>query len=186
MALSSLDGNAALIVIDLQKGTRNLPTIDPMDEVIENTAKLIQSFGSRGQPVIMVTVVGKPSGRTDMDAWATTEMPDDWAELLPELDHHPSDHLVTKRARSAFQGTDLHAYLRERGATQTFLTGVVTSGGVESTARSAYDLGYNVVLVTDAMSDTSDASHTHCIEVVFPRLGETATTEDILTALASA
>jgi nicotinamidase-related amidase len=185
MTLSSLDDGAALVVIDLQKGTRNLPTIDPMDMVVENAAKLMQAFRSRGWPVVVVTVTGKPSGRTDMDAWASTDVPDDWAEFLPELDHHPSDHLVTKQARSAFQGTDLHVYLQEHGVTQIFLTGVVTGGGVESTARSAYDQGYNVVLVTDAMSDPHEASHIHCVDVVFPRLGETAATEDVLTALAS-
>jgi nicotinamidase-related amidase len=186
MALSSLDDRAALVVIDLQKGTRNLPTVHPMEGVIENTVRLIRSFRAREWPVVLVAVAGKPSGRTDMDAWATTEVPDDWAELLKELDHQPNDHLVTKRARSAFQGTDLDTYLRQGGVTQVFLTGVVTSGGVESTARSGYDQGYNVVLITDAMSDANEASHTHCVEDVFPRLGETASTEDVLTALASA
>ena len=70
-----------------------------------------------------------------MDAWASTELPDDWAELLQELDPQVDDHLVTKRARSAFEGTDLHSYLQQSGVTQLFLTGVVTSGGVESTTR---------------------------------------------------
>jgi nicotinamidase-related amidase len=171
MALSSLDDRAALIVIDLQKGTRDLPIACPMEGVVTNTAKLIRSFRTRGWPVVLVTVAGKPSGRTEMDTWASTDLPDDWAELLQELDPHVDDHLMTKQARSAFEGTDLHSYLQQSGVTQLFLTGVVTSGGVESTARSAYDQGYNVVLITDAMSDTSEASHTHCVEVVFPRLG---------------
>jgi nicotinamidase-related amidase len=184
MTLSSLDDRAALVVIDLQKGTRDLPTIHPMERIVENTAKLIRSFRSREQLVVLVTVAGKPPGRTDMDAWASTELPDDWAEILQDLDPGAADHLVIKRARSAFQGTDLHAYLREGGVTQVLLAGVVTSGGVESTARSAYDEGYNVVLVTDAMSDTNELSHEHCVEVVFPRLGETTSTMDVLTALA--
>jgi len=54
---------------------------------------------------------------------------------------------------------------------------------VESTARSAYDHGYNVVLVVDAMTDRDDGTHRHSVEKIFPRLGETATTDDVLKLL---
>jgi nicotinamidase-related amidase len=67
--------------------------------------------------------------------------------------------------------------------TQIVLTGVATSGGVESTARSAYDLGYNVTLVVDAMTDRDADAHRLTVEKIFPRLGETATTEDVLKLL---
>lgn len=53
------------------------------------------------------------------------------------------------------------------------MTGISTSAGVEATARSAYDLGYNVVLVVDAMTDRDADSHRHSVEKIFPRLGET-------------
>jgi nicotinamidase-related amidase len=55
--------------------------------------------------------------------------------------------------------------------------------GVESTARSAYDLGYNVTLVVDAMTDRDADAHRQSIEKIFPRLGETAKTEDVLNLL---
>ena len=109
--------------------------------------------------------------------------PPDWTELIPELEHHPSDHSVTKQRWGAFLGTDLDNYLRQRGVTQIVLTGVATSVGVESTARSAYDLGYNVTLVIDAMTDRDADTHRHSVEKIFPRLGETATTEDVLKLL---
>ena len=64
------------------------------------------------------------------------------------------------------------------------MTGVATSAGVESTARSAYDYGYNVVLVTDAMTDRSEETHRHCVEKIFPRLGETDTTDNVAEAVA--
>jgi nicotinamidase-related amidase len=54
---------------------------------------------------------------------------------------------------------------------------------VESTARSAYDLGYNVTLVVDAMTDRDAEAHRHCVEKIFPRLGETATTSEVLRLL---
>jgi nicotinamidase-related amidase len=77
----------------------------------------------------------------------------------------------------------LDQYLRQHGATQIVLSGVATSAGVESTARCAYDLGYNVTLVVDAMTDRDPDAHRHCLEKVFPRIGETATTDEVLKLL---
>ena len=71
----------------------------------------------------------------------------------------------------------------ERGVTQVFLAGISTSAGVESTARSAYDHGYNVVLVVDAMTDRDADAHRHSVEKVFPRFGETDTTANVLKLL---
>src|SRR6202042_3218112 len=109
--------------------------------------------------------------------------PADWTELVPELEQHPGDHTVTKQRWGAFLGTTLDDYLRQRGVTQIVLTGVATSIGVESTARSAYDLGYNVTLVVDAMTDRDADAHRHSVEKIFPRLGETGTTEGVLALL---
>jgi nicotinamidase-related amidase len=64
--------------------------------------------------------------------------------------------------------------------TQVIIVGLATSFGVESTARQAYDLGYNVVLVTDAMSDMRAEAHDNSVSRIFPILGETGTTGDIL------
>ncbi|HEX9353187.1 MAG TPA: isochorismatase family protein [Streptosporangiaceae bacterium] len=72
---------------------------------------------------------------------------------------------------------------RGRGVTQIVLTGVSTSGGVESTARAAHEHGYHVVLATDAMTDRDASAHDNSVQRIFPRLGETATTDDILAML---
>ena len=56
---------------------------------------------------------------------------------------------------------------------------------MESTARSAYDYGYNVVLVVDAMTDRDADAHQNSVKKIFPRLGETTRTEDMLRALKS-
>jgi nicotinamidase-related amidase len=77
----------------------------------------------------------------------------------------------------------LDAILCERGVTQIVLTAISTSAGVESTARSAYDYGYNVAFVTDAMTDRDDETHSYCVEKVFPRLGERDATENLLRLL---
>jgi nicotinamidase-related amidase len=77
----------------------------------------------------------------------------------------------------------LDGYLRERRVTQVVLSGISTSSGVEATARSAYDLGYNVAFVVDAMTDLSEDMHLHSVEKVFPKLGETDATESVLKLL---
>jgi nicotinamidase-related amidase len=64
--------------------------------------------------------------------------------------------------------------------TQIVLTGIATSIGVETTAREAYALGFNVTLVIDAMTDLDAGAHDNSIAKIFPRLGETGTAEEVL------
>lgn len=182
MPITKLDSSAALILIDLQKGVVGLPTVHPVSEIIGRTARLARAFRARGLPVVLVNVTGAAPGRTDAEP-RKLSFPADWTELVPELARHPDDHIVTKQRWGAFLGTGLDDYLRQRGVTQVLLTGVATSIGVESTARSAYDLGYNVVLVVDAMTDRDADAHRHSVEKIFPRLGETGTTESALNLL---
>lgn len=55
--------------------------------------------------------------------------------------------------------------------------------GVETTARQAYELGLNVTLAVDAMTDTNADAHANSVTRVFPRLGETGTTREIIDLL---
>jgi nicotinamidase-related amidase len=181
MPLSQLDTAAALVVIDMQKGIVGLPTVHPASEIIDRIARLARAFREHRLPVVLVNVAGAAPGRTDVKPSFTPSS--DWTELVSELDRQPSDHTVTKLQLGAFYGTSLEQFLRRRGITQIFLTGISTSIGVESTARSAYDRGYNVVLVVDAMTDRAADSHRHSVEKIFPRIGETKLTEDVLNRL---
>jgi nicotinamidase-related amidase len=63
------------------------------------------------------------------------------------------------------------------------IVGIATSNGVEVTARQAYELGFNVTLVTDAMTDRQADAHAWSVTRVFPRIGETGTTQEILDLL---
>jgi nicotinamidase-related amidase len=182
--LTQIDANAALVVIDLQKGIVDLPTVHPSSEIVSRSAQLAQAFRERGLPVVLVNVAGRAPGRTDAGI-RNYAFPPDWTELVPELKQQPSDLLVTKHRVGAFLGTSLDELLRGRGVTQIFLAGVSTSGGVESTARSAYDLGYHVVFVSDAMTDMNEDAHSKRVEIMFPRLGEVETTDGVLKVLAS-
>ncbi len=85
-----------------------------------------------------------------------------------------NDITVTKHFWGAFNQTTLHDQLQKRGITQVVICGIATSIGVESTARQAYELGYNVTLAVDAMTDLNSDTHENSIERIFPRLRKPA------------
>jgi len=182
--LTALDPKSALIVIDLQKGLVGLVPASTFDPVVARSRALADAFRSRGLPVVLVTADGIAPGRTEHVRRPATA-PAEFADPLDELDPQPSDIQVTKRTWGVFASTDLEAQLRALGVTQVVVTGVATSAGVESTARQAYEAGLNVTLAVDAMADLSAEAHAHSLAHVFPRLGETGTTDDILALLAA-
>ncbi len=182
MSITTLDPNTALLVIDLQKGIATRPLVHPIAGVVARARELLGAFRARGLPVVLVNVTGGAPGRTERGP-RIDALPADFAELLPELDRQPSDIVVTKRTWGAFASTDLEAQLRARGVTQVVVIGVATGTGVESTARQAYEAGFNVTLAIDAMTDGNAGAHAYSIANVFPRLGETGTTRDILAKL---
>jgi nicotinamidase-related amidase len=184
MPATTLDRRTALIVVDLQKGIASIPSVHPMADVVKNASSLAAAFRRHGLPVILVNVVGGAPGRTEQ-VRRLGDLPADWADLLPELDRQPQDHLVTKRTWGAFTGTDLENYLRGEGVTHVVLCGVATSFGVESTARHAYELGFNVTLAADAMTDMNEDAHANSLARIFPRLGEIGATQEIIDLLAN-
>jgi len=182
MSISAIDPKTALIVVDLQKGVVAHPCVHPVSVVLQNTAELVAAFHELRLPVVFVTVAGTAPGRTEQ-ALSKGPRPADWAELVPELTPHPGDHHVTKRTWDAFTGTGLETTLKDQGVTQVVIAGIATSIGVESTARVAYALGFNVTLAVDAMSDRNAAAHDNSVSYIFPRLGETGTNREILSIL---
>ena len=111
----------------------------------EHAVELLDAFRSHGLPVVLVNVAGVAPGRTDAGPMNFSPPPD-WLEIASELTPQPSDVRVTKHQWGAFYGTALDLELRRRSVTQIVLCGIATSIGVESTAREAYERGYNVSL----------------------------------------
>ena len=183
MPITMLDPRTALIVIDLQNGIVAMPTVHPIDTVIGRARLLIGAFRRHGLPVVLVNVDGRPPGRTDLARTFATASPG-WADFDPGLDRRPGDHVVTKKTAGAFTRTALEAYLNGHGVTQVVIVGVATSMGVEATARQAHELGFNVTLAVDAMTDLDADAHANSVGRIFPRLAETGTTQAILDLLA--
>ena len=184
MPVSTLDPGTALIVIDLQKGILALPAAHPVADVVRHARALAAAWRRRALPVVLVNVAGGAPGRSEQTR-DMSQLPADWTELADELDAQPQDIRVTKRTWGAFTGTDLAQHLKKLGVTQVVIAGVATSIGVESTARQAHELGLNVALAIDAMTDMSPEAHLNSITRIFPRLGETGTVREIIDRLAS-
>ena len=144
---------------------------------------MIDAFRRHHLPIVLVNVDGMPAGRTNSQRPNLADFPADWAELVPELNRQPEDHLVTKRTWGAFTNTDLDEHLKKLGVTQVVILGVATSIGVESTARHAHENGFHVTLAVDAMTDMNADAHANSIARIFPRLGETGTTQEIIDLL---
>ena len=182
MTVTTLDPKTALIVIDLQKGLVGFPTVHPIAGILVSATVLTAAFRRRGLPIVLVNVTGGAPGRTER-SHSLASLPPDWADLVPELNAQPDDLLITKKTWGAFTNTDLEARLKALGVTQVVLAGVATSIGVESTARHAYELGFNVTLAVDAMTDLNLEAHDNSVVRIFPRLGETGSSREIVELL---
>jgi nicotinamidase-related amidase len=183
MPLTTLDPNSGLIVIDLQKGIVSGNFIHPIVDIVNRTRALIDVFRAKNLPVVLVNVAGRAPGRTEQGPRTSQTFAEGWADVLPQLDRQPSDIVVTKRSWGAFATTDLEAQLKSRGVTQVVVVGVAASVGVEATARQAYEQGFNVTLALDAMTDLREEAHDFSIRNVFPRIGETGSTQEITALL---
>ncbi len=180
----------ALVLIDLQRGIvgRETAPYAPKD-VVGQARRLAERCRHTGVQVILVRVSFAPDGRdrlaprADAAGWSGTAPPD-FSQIVPELGPVDGDLVITKRQWGAFYGTELDLELRRRGIRTLVLGGIATSFGVESTARDAYERGYEQVFVEDAMSGLTAEAHRFAVTTIFPRIGTVRSTEEVLAALA--
>jgi nicotinamidase-related amidase len=180
----------AVIVIDLQKGIVGFPgNPHSSASVVANCVELLAAARSVGTQPVLVHVGRSPDGgdalkmTVDEPIRSAAPMPPDWSELIPELNRQPGDIVILKRQWGAFYGTDLDLQLRRRGMKSIILCGIATEFGVESTARNAFEHGYELVFAEDAMTARSAESHANSIEHIIPRLGRVRSTAEIVAAL---
>jgi nicotinamidase-related amidase len=184
--------STALVVIDLQKGIVGRQTAPySADMVVNNAVALAEACRQNGMPVFLVRVNSSPDGKDMLHSIADTVMswqspPADWADIVPALGPTPGDFVITKHQWGAFYGTALDLQLRRRGMTTIILCGISTNIGVESTARFAYEYGYQQIFAEDAMAALSGEEHQFAVTRIFPRMGLVRKTEEILSRLVEA
>jgi len=168
-ALLALDPTrSALVLVDLMDRIVALP-LEPRKgtEVLSAAEELATAFRSAGAPVVLVRV----------ERPGLAEQPPG-SGLVAGL-ARDGDIEVVKRTIGGFQGTDLDERLRERGVRTLVFGGIATNLGVESTARAAGDLGYDLVFVEDAMAAFTAAEHEASARLDFPRLGTVVRTTEV-------
>lgn len=167
----------ALVLIDLQNGIVGRDLAPRSGAEVVATAKILAGrFRAATAPVVLVRVGWSADG-ADLPSQQVDEpialpaggVPAAWTALVDEL-REDGDLTVIKHHWGAFTGTDLDLQLRRRGVKTIVLGGIATNFGVESTARSAWELGYDIVLVEDACTSTGAELHQMAIDKIFPRI----------------
>jgi nicotinamidase-related amidase len=174
---------SSLVLIDLQKGVLAMPVAPhPAAAVNERSMRLAQRFRAAGAPVVRVRV--SFSGDLVDALRLPVDQPTNYAALPPGWDEfpeppQPSDLVITKRQWGAFYGTELDLQLRRRGVRCIVLGGIATNIGVESTARSAAEHGYELVIPEDLCSGASAEMHAFSFRHILPRLARITNSDEI-------
>lgn len=180
----------ALVVIDLQNGIVNMDRkLSPHTslEVIQNASRLVDVFTEKGAFVVLVrvsTTDGKDMPKPSVDMKTNPiQFPEGWDDYIPEISAGKKFYGITKRQWGAFYGTDLDLQLRRRGIDTIVLCGVSTGIGVDTTAREAYQHGYNQIFVEDAMTAGTKEEHDYVCKHIFPRIGKVRRSEEVVLSL---
>ena len=175
----------ALVLIDLQQGIVAMDTAPrSSSQVVAGAKDLAARFREVGAPVVLVHVGfrtdgEKPPMHVDKPmAIPAGGTPSEWMQLVPGL-HQDGDIVVLKHHWGAFTGTDLDLQLRRRGVKTIVLGGISTNMGVESTARSAWEHSYDLVIVEDLCASRSAEMHAFAVENIFPQLSRVVVAEDV-------
>ena len=184
MPATQLDAVTALIVVDLQALTLGNARVVSAEDVVARAARLMEAFHTRKLPVVIATSTGTPAGRTTY-APGGRDWPEEATALAPGLPVSQTDIAVSRHGLSVFADPSLEQQLRERGVTHVVIVGLVTSFGVESSARAAYDLGFTVTVVSDAVSDLRAEPHENALRNVLPVVGTVVTTDQVIDALSA-
>ena len=178
----------ALVLIDLEHGIVALPLAPRSGpEVVKNVVPVLTAFRQAGATVVLVRVdmadmLQLPVDRPMRDPNAPPPLAVA-SELLSDIGPEAGDLVVTKRQWGAFHATPLDQFLRRRGIQTIVLGGIATNLGVESTARSAVEHGYQLILVEDATTSISAEAHQFAINTIFPLLGRVRDAASVLEAL---
>lgn len=166
--------STALILIDLQQGIVAGDKGPHSAEAVVATARdLAVRFRAAGAPVVLVhvgfTPDTMPSRNVDVPRLPAEGTPPAFSVLVDGLAEE-GDIIVLKRHWGAFTGTDLDLNLRRRGVRTVVIAGIATNFGVESTARTAWELSYDVVIVEDACTSRSAELHAFAIREILPQI----------------
>ncbi|MGD9318198.1 MAG: isochorismatase family cysteine hydrolase, partial [Anaerolineae bacterium] len=200
-------GNAALVVVDMQlfdahrdwgEGltAKKLGVeqyfeeyFQQIDSIIPRIQELLALFRQQEMEVIHIRVSevtedSRDVGRKQLVRGFVVPKGSREAEFLDELQPIADEIVINKSSSGVFPVTNLDRLLRNMGITTLIFTGTSTNGCVESAVRDAVDLGYDVVIVSDACAAGTVETHERalaCLEGVLTRV---LTTQEVLDLVA--
>ena len=191
--MESLNPHAtALVLVDLQKGILGFPLAPHSGAaVLQSAAQLARRFRAAGAAVVLTRVtwsgnfVDALQQPVDRPLPGPAELPSEWGDFPAELEENAGDIIITKRQWGAFHGTELDLQLRRRGIKTIVLGGIATNMGVESTARQAWEHGYEIVFADDAISSINSDLHSFAMQSIFPIIGRVRRSADIMAGVKS-
>jgi nicotinamidase-related amidase len=186
------NAKTAVLIMDYQNEIVGMLPEKEQTPLLEKARTILKEARQAGLPVIYVVVrfrdgfpeispqnklfVGlKESGRLREGTPG--------ADIHPKVAVQPGDIVVTKRRVGAFTSTDLETILRAKNIDTLVLFGIASSGVVLSTVRSAADMDYKLIVVSDACADKDEEVQRVLIEKVFPRQAAVVTTEEFVKAI---
>jgi nicotinamidase-related amidase len=163
--------------------------------MLSNTIELVKNARNEGVQVIFVpisftenyaeltsTPYGILKGVVDNGAFKKSS----WgSEIVESLTAEDGEVIIEgKRGLCGFHSTNLDFILRSKGIKNIALGGFLTNCCVESTMRTAYENGYNVITLTDCCAGLSMEEHNNAIEKDFPMFSEPMTSNEFLNVVA--
>ena len=178
----------ALVLIDLQRSNAGSPFAPrSFVDVVSNGNALAVAVRRGGGLVARTHVLDAEIEHPTVDDASPVPPPvpggEDFAVDAGPL---PGDVVITKRQWGAFYGTDLDQQLKRRSIGTLLIAGVATEVGVESTARAAFDRGYRLVFVNDAIAGATVDSHRFFMDTLFPRMGQVRSSAEIAASFSPA
>ena len=184
-------GRTALLIVDMQndfiaKGgaSHKAGRLDPeaCKPLIAQNRRAIEAARQAKVPVVYIQNTWLPHYKSVSGAWlrfmersgfpdgAAVTVDGAWGhQVVDELAPGPEDIVVKKWRSSAFIGTNLDLVLRSNRIESVVVTGVVTQGCVESTARDAAFLDYYVVVLRDCVWSSKQELHEASLKVMASR-----------------
>jgi nicotinamidase-related amidase len=127
--------------------------------IIAPLRRLLDAARSAGLTVVYATDAHTP-GDNELRKWPPHAMRGTWqAEIVPDLAPQPGDIVLEKRTYSPFASSDLEQMLRDRGITRLLITGLHTDCCARHASGDAFQKGFDLVWVTDALQAFTDEAH---------------------------
>mgnify|MGYP001450386208 CR=1 FL=1 len=185
-AVEIIPARTALVLIDLQNFIVDLPLAPSSGrEVATRAVEFAERLRAAGGVVISVVaeMAGDPRAALHQPVDMPFEhphghLPTDWDKLVEGLAQR-SDVIVTKRQWGAFYGTDLDLHLRRRRIDAIIIGGIATNYGVESTARQAWEQGYDMLVAEDLTTSFTAELHDFSMTHVLRRISRVRPVADI-------